>query len=408
LRANWQQFALLVAVNAFVGAMVGLERSTLPLLAEEEFGITSKVAAVSFIATFGLAKALTNLFAGEIAGQLPRKKLLVGGWLVGLLVPFILIWGPGWNWIVGANLLLGINQGLTWSMTVNMKVDLVGPRHRGLALGLNEAVGYMSVAGAAYLSGIIASHYGLRPEPFYLGIGFAAIGLALSTFFVQDTSRFVALEASHRPVESRISLSKMFAEVSWRQRRLWGVTQAGFVNNLNDGLIWGIFPLFFGSKGLSIERIALLAATYPLVWGSLQVITGWLSDITGRKPMIVFGMLIQGFAIWLAIASDSFVVWMVAVGLVGLGTAMVYPTLLASIGDAVHPEMRSSALGVYRFWRDAGAIAGALLGGTLADSLGFSTAVQVVAALTIISGLLAGMTLKDDWTARPQKMGVTP
>src|SRR5688572_13750080 len=229
--------------------MVGLERSNLPLLAEEEFGITSKVAAVSFIATFGLAKALTNLFAGELAGRLPRKNLLVAGWLVGLPVPFVLMWGPSWNWIVGANLLLGINQGLTWSMTVNMKVDLVGPRHRGLALGLNEAAGYMAVAGAAYLSGVIASHYGLRPEPFYLGIGFAAIGLALSAIFVQDTSRFVALEASRHPVESRISLAKMFAEVSWRQRRLWGVSQAGFVNNLNDGLIWVYFRSFSRLRG---------------------------------------------------------------------------------------------------------------------------------------------------------------
>ena len=408
LRANWRQFALLVAVNAFVGGMVGLERATLPLLAEEEFGITSKVAAVSFIATFGLAKAFTNLFAGELAGVMSRKNLLVVGWILGVPVPFVLMWGPSWSWIVAANLLLGINQGLTWSMTVNMKVDLVGSRQRGLALGLNEAAGYMAVAGAAYLSGIIAASYGLRPEPFYLGVGFAALGLALSAVFVRDTGRFVALEASYAPLERRVPLASMFAEVTWRQRRLWGVCQAGFVNNLNDGLIWGIFPLFFASKGLSLERVALLAAVYPLVWGSLQIATGWLSDVTGRKPVVVLGMLVQGIAIWMTVAFDSFAWWVMAVSLVGVGTAMVYPTLLASISDAVHAEMRSSALGVYRFWRDAGSIAGALLGGTIADVLGFSIAIEIVAALTLISGLIASITLSGNLMPRPTSLEASP
>jgi MFS family permease len=407
LRANWQQFALLVAITAFVGGMVGLERSTLPLLAEAEFGITSNIAAVSFIATFGLAKALTNLLAGELAGRMARKKLLVAGWLFGLPVPLILIWAPSWGWIVGANLLLGVNQGLTWSMTVNMKVDLVGPQHRGLALGLNEAAGYISVAGAAYFSGVIAEHYGLRPEPFYLGIGFATVGLALSALLVRDTTPFVALEASSHPAETRLSLGKMFAEVSWRKRRLWGVSQAGFVNNLNDGLIWGIFPLFFASKGLGFERIALLAAIYPLVWGSLQIATGWLSDLTGRKPLIVAGMLVQAIAISLTIAVNSFEIWALAVAIVGLGTAMVYPTLLASIGDAVHPEGRASALGVFRFWRDAGAIGGALLGGTLADALGFSPAIAVVAVMTLTSGLVASVALSDKVMAGQTKVEVT-
>jgi MFS family permease len=393
LRANWQQFALLVAVTAFVGGMVGLERSILPLLAENEFGITSKAAAVSFISTFGLAKALTNLFAGHIAGEVSRKRLLVVGWLFGLPVPLMLIWAPSWGWIVGANLLLGVNQGLTWSMTVNMKIDLVGPRDRGLALGFNEAAGYMSVAVAAFLTGVIAEEYGLRPEPFYLGIAFAAAGLAVSALLVKDTSPFVALEAESHKAQARIPLARTFAEASWQKPQLWGVSQAGFVNNLNDGLIWGIFPLYFASQGLSLGRIAILAATYPLIWGFLQLLTGWLSDRTGRRPLIVGGMLLQGVAIWLATLSDSFAGWLASVGLVGVGTAMVYPTLMAAISDRVHPEQRSSALGVYRFWRDAGAIAGALLGGLLADAFGFSTAIQVVAALTLVSGIVAARAL---------------
>ncbi|MPZ49628.1 MAG: MFS transporter [Dehalococcoidia bacterium] len=393
LRANWHQFALLVAVNACVGGMVGLERTILPLLAESEFGITSKTAAVSFISTFGLAKALTNLFAGHASGRFSRKRLLVAGWLVGLPVPFVLMWAPAWGWIVAANLLLGINQGLTWSMTVNMKVDLVGPRQRGLALGINEAAGYMAVAAAAYMTGVIAQHYGLRPEPFYLGVVFVACGLALSTLLVKDTGAFVALEATQRPPTVQQPLRTTFAEASWRRPRLWGISQAGLVNNLNDGLIWGIFPLFFASKGLSIERIAILASLYPLMWGALQLLTGWLSDVAGRRPLIVGGMLLQGLAIWLASAADSYALWMLAVALVGIGTAMVYPTLLAAIGDAVHPQHRASTLGVYRFWRDAGAIAGALLGGILADALGFSIAIQTVAAITILSGVVAAFTV---------------
>jgi MFS family permease len=393
LRANWRQFALLVAVNAFVGGMIGLERSILPLLAEAEFGITSKAAAVSFISTFGLAKALTNLFAGHLAGEVSRKRLLVAGWLFGLPVPFILIWAPSWGWIVAANLLLGINQGLTWSMTVNMKIDLVGPRQRGLALGFNEAAGYMSVAAAAFLTGVIAEGYGLRPEPFYLGIAFAAGGLAISALLVHDTSRFVALEAGQHEAQDRVPLTRTFAEATWRRPQLWGVSQAGFVNNLNDGLIWGIFPLYFASRGLSLDRIAILAAAYPLMWGSLQLLTGWLSDRTGRRPLIVGGMLLQGLAIWLATLGDSFEGWLSSVVIVGIGTAMVYPTLLAAISDAVHPGQRSSALGVYRFWRDAGAIAGALFGGLLADALGFSAAIRVVAGLTLLSGIVAAWAL---------------
>jgi len=394
LRANRQQFALLVAVNAFVGAMVGLERTILPLLAGDEFGVTSKAAAVSFISTFGIAKAATNLVSGHYAERFSRKTLLVIGWLVGLPVPFVLIWAPSWEWIVASNLLLGVNQGLAWSMTVNMKIDLVGPKQRGLALGLNEAAGYLAVAALAFATGIIADEYGLRPEPFYLGIAVASAGLALSVIFVKDTTRFVTLEAGgHQERTEPSSLSRIFAEATWRTPRLWGASQAGFVNNLNDGLIWGIYPLYFASKGLSLDRIAILAAAYPLLWGALQIFTGWLSDSTGRKPLIVSGMLLQGVAIWLVTTGTSFTLWCVAVGLVGVGTAMVYPTLLASVSDGVHPHQRSSVLGVYRFWRDAGAVAGALLGGLIADLLGFAAAIQAVALLTLGSGILAGLTL---------------
>ena len=391
LRANWQQFALLVAVNLFVGGMIGLERSIVPVLAEEEFGIGSKTAAVSFIATFGLAKAVSNLFAGDLSRRFTRRNVLITGWLFGAPVPFILIWAPAWSWVIGANVLLGINQGLTWSMTVNMKMDLVGPRRRGLALGFNEAAGYLSLAAAAFMTGIIAERYGLRPEPFYMGIAFAALGLGLSVLLVRDTTRFVAAEAAGHPLASSQppSLRRSFADTTWRGPHLLGITQAGFVKNLNDSLAWGIFPLFFASQGLSLDRIATLAAVYPMVWGVLQLGTGWGSDLVGRKPLIVAGMVLQGVAISIAGVVGSFGGWVVAVSLLGLGTALVYPTLLAAIGDAVPPEERATALGVYRFWRDAGAVVGALAAGALADLFGFGVAIQSVAALTVASGVVA-------------------
>ena len=399
--ANWRQFALLVAVNAFVGGMIGLERTILPLLAEAEFGIASKTAAVSFIATFGLTKAITNLLAGRLSDRFSRRSVLIAGWLFGLPVPFILIWAPSWSWVIGANALLGVNQGLAWSMTVNMKVDLAGPRRRGLALGLNEAAGYLAVAAAAYLTGVIGEQYGLRPEPFYLGIVFAAAGLALSVLFVRDTAPYVALEsrgesATHLPR----SFLQSFADTSWRRPHLFGASQAGFVNNLNDGLAWGIFPLFFVSKGLDLDRIAILAAAYPLAWGTLQLATGWASDLTGRRPLIVGGMLLQALAIALVGASASFGGWLAAAILLGVGTALVYPTLLAAVSDAVHPEERATSLGVYRFWRDAGLVAGALTAGALADLFGFVVSIQVVAALTAASGILAAVRLQ---TMRPTR-----
>jgi Arabinose efflux permease len=395
LGANWRQFALLIAVNAFVGGMVGMERTVLPLLAGEEFGIASKTAAISFVATFGFAKALANLFAGPLSEKYSRRRILIAGWILAIPVPFVLILAPSWGWIIGANALLGLNQGLAWSMTVNMKVDLVGPSRRGLALGLNEAAGYLSVAAAAFATGVIADRYGLRPEPFYLGIVFAACGLGLSVLFVKDTRPHVAVETEQHEVEEATTLSAAFARTSWHDSRLFGISQAGFVNNLNDALAWGVFPLFFVSRGLSLQEVGILAAVYPLVWGALQMGTGWLSDTIGRSPLIIGGMLLQAVAISLVGFGDSFGPWLIALALLGVGTAMVYPVLLAAIGDSVHPASRATYLGVYRFWRDAGAMTGALVAGVIADALGFQSSIQVVAALTAASGILAAVTLSN-------------
>ena len=393
---NWRQFALLVALNLFVGGMVGMERSILPGLAEAEFGITSKTAALSFIATFGLAKAVSNLFAGNLSQRFTRRRLLIAGWLFGIPVPLVLILAPTWGWVIAANVLLGINQGLTWSMTVNMKMDLVGPRWRGLALGFNEAAGYLSLAAAAFLTGVIAQSYGLRPEPFYLGIGIAAGGLAFSALLVRDTALHLALEPSGLPPAALVppSLRRSFADTTWRKPYLFGITQAGLVKNLNDGVAWGIFPIFFASRGLDLERIGILVAIYPLVWGALQLATGWASDLVGRKPLIVVGMVLQGVAISLTGGLDTFGAWIGAMCLLGMGTALVYPTLLAAIGDAVPAVERATSLGVYRFWRDSGFMVGAIFAGSMADLFGLSVAIQSVAALTVASGVLANFTLQ--------------
>ena len=405
---NWRQFSLLVALNLFVGGMIGLERTILPVLAEAEFGITSRTAAISFIATFGISKALSNLFAGHLAQRVTRRRILIVGWLFGLPVPLILIWTQDWGWVIGANVLLGINQGLTWSMTVNMKMDLVGPRWRGLALGFNETAGYVALAAAAFLTGVIAQSYGLRPEPFYLGIGIAAIGLALSVFLVRDTAPYLALETARQSaldpnaVSNPVSLRRSFADTTWRRRDLFGITQAGFIKNLNDGLAWGIFPLLFASHGLDLDRMGILVAIYPMVWGSLQIGSGWISDVLGRTPLIVTGMLLQGGAICLAGLVTSFGPWAGAMVLLGLGTAMVYPTLLAAIGDAVPSRERATSLGVYRFWRDAGFVAAALSAGGIADLFGLRAAIFSVGALTILSGIVASLTLQDN-RGNPQR-----
>jgi MFS family permease len=419
LRENWRQFWLLVLVNAFVGAMVGLERTVLPLLAEAEFGLASKGAVLSFIATFGVVKAATNFFAGRLGDIYGRKRVLLAGWLFAVPVPFLVMWAPTWGWIVFANVLLGINQGLAWSITVIMKIDLVGPRQRGLAMGLNEFAGYLAVAFSALATGWLAEAYGLRPEPFYMGIAFAAAGLGITILFVRETQHHVALEAEgfaslagperaagsgadpaaggpSRHLEDVTTpkydsadpgTREIFARASWRDPALSSASHAGMVNNLNDGLAWGLFPLFFAAGGLSVGQIGVLSFLYPAVWGLFQLWTGALSDRWGRKWLIAGGMMLQGFALAAVAVGNSFAGWAAAAVTLGLGTAMVYPTLLASIGDVAHPRWRGSAVGVYRLWRDGGYAVGALLAGFLADLFGMALAIGAIAVLTFLSGV---------------------
>ncbi|MEZ0336181.1 MAG: MFS transporter [Gemmatimonadales bacterium] len=407
LRANWRQFWLLVLVNAFVGAMVGMERTVLPLLAQAEFGLASKSAVLSFIATFGVVKALTNFLASRLSDIYGRKHVLLAGWLVGLPVPFLVIWAPSWSWIVFANVLLGLNQGLAWSTTVTMKMDLVGPEQRGLAMGLNEFAGYLAVALAALSTGYLAQAYGLRPEPFYLGIACAAAGLALSLLFVRETRHHVALEAKDFPSHSdlaghraELSARQIFARASWRDPALSSTSHAGMVNNLNDGLAWGLFPLFFAAAGLDVAQIGTLSFTYPAVWGLLQLFTGALSDRWGRKRLIAGGMLVQSGALAGIALVRGFWPWVGMAVLLGVGTAMVYPTLLAAVGDVAHPRWRASAVGVYRLWRDSGYAVGALLAGALADLFGMAWSIGAVALLTFASGLLVIVRMPETLRSR--------
>lgn len=404
LRANWSQFALLVLVNAFVGGMVGIERAILPLLAESEFGLASKTAILSFIVSFGIVKALANLFAGRLSDRIGRKGVLIAGWLVGLPVPLIIMLAPSWEWVVFANVLLGINQGLCWSTTVIMKIDLVGPARRGLAMGLNEAAGYVAVSLAALASGYLAATYALRPQPFYLGIAFAIAGLILSVFFVRETHGHARHESSlHNgaaPPAGQPSFAQILLLTSWKDRALFAVSQAGMVNNLNDGLAWGLFPLVFAAAGLTVGQIGLLAAIYPGVWGLAQLGTGALSDRLGRKGLIVAGMWVQAIGIGLVVLMPGFLPWAGAMVLLGLGTALVYPTLLAAVSDVAHPEWRASAVGVYRLWRDGGYALGALLAGVLADLLGVSWAIAAVALLTFASGVVALIRMYETLPAK--------
>jgi MFS family permease len=401
LRENWQQFALLVIVNAFVGGMVGLERTLLPLLAENEFGLVSKTAVLSFIITFGLVKAIANLFAGQISDRFGRKGALILGWLFGLPVPFIVMFAPSWGWIIFANILLGINQGLAWSTTVIMKIDLVGPKQRGLAMGLNEAAGYIFVSLAAFASSYIAAATSLRPEPFYLGVVFALLGLGLSIFFVHETQGHVQHESKLQQnekkdnQENKLSFREIFVFTSWKNKALFSASQAGMINNLNDGLAWGLFPLFFAAGGLSLEQIGILTATYPAVWGIVQLGTGALSDRWGRKWMIVTGMCLQGTAILAIALSSSFISWLLAAIVLGFGTALVYPTLLATISDVAHPEWRASSVGVYRLWRDSGFAVGALIAGILADIFGMNWAIAAIGLLTIFSGVIVAIVMYE-------------
>ncbi|WP_433003382.1 MFS transporter [Kribbella sp. CA-294648] len=392
LRANLAQFVLLVAVNALVGGMLGQERIVLPLLADQTFGLTKYTGALTFILAFGAVKAATNFFAGTWSDRYGRKPVLVAGWLIGLPVPLMLIWAPNWGWVIAANVLLGINQGLTWSTTVIMKIDLVGPARRGLAMGLNEAAGYLAVAATAMATGYLADAYGLRPAPFLLGAAFAALGLGLSTLAVRETRGHAHHEAGHA---AAASTGQVFKRTSFSEPALSSASQAGLVNNLNDGMAWGLFPILFAAHGLSIARIGLLGALYPAVWGFAQLATGALSDRWGRKWLIATGMLLQAVALALVAAGDTFGQWIVAVTLLGLGTAMVYPTLLATIGDVAHPAWRARAVGVYRLWRDGGFAAGALLAGVVADLWGIPTAVWTVAALTALSGLVVAARMYE-------------
>ncbi len=396
LRANWRQFALLILINAFVGGMVGIERTVVPLIGPEEFGITSTTLVVSFIVSFGVVKAFANLVSGQLADVWGRKRVLILGWLFGLPVPFMIMWAPSWSWVVAANALLGINQGLAWSMTVIMKVDLVGPKSRGLAVGLNEFAGYLAVGVTAFLTGYLAAHYGLRPVPIYLGLGYAFFGTILSILLVRDTRGHVLAEIGGRRQETpAVSFWQVFALTSFRDRHLFAVSQAGLVNNLNDGMSWGIFPLFFAASGLGVERIGILKAVYPAAWGILQTVTGPLSDRWGRKGLIVAGMWVQAAALLLTALSTGFAYWLAGSLLLGAGTAMVYPSLIAAVSDASHPTWRARSLSVYRFWRDLGYAIGALSAGLIADLLGLSWAIGIIAGLTFLSGAVAALLMRD-------------
>ena len=396
LRANASQFGLLVTVNALVGGTLGQERTVLPLLAKDVFGLTGLTSALTFIFAFGIVKALTNVIAGVLADRYGRKPVLVAGWLIGLPVPLLLIWAPSWGWVIVANVLLGVNQGLTWSLAVIMKIDLVGPARRGLAMGFNEAAGYGGVALTALVTGYLAERYGLRPAPFLLGLAYVALGLGLSSLAVRETRGHVEHESLTATTSTpALSTREVISVTSIKDPALSAASQAGMVNNANDGLAWGLFPVLFATVGLSVGQIGLLVALYPAVWGAGQLITGALSDRVGRKSLIVSGMLVQALALALVALGHTVTVWAVATVALGAGTAMVYPTLLAAVGDVAHPSWRAQSVGVYRCWRDGGFAVGAVLSGVVADLYGLRPAVWVVAALTAVSGLVVAVRMYE-------------
>jgi MFS family permease len=385
LKENWQQFTLLVVINAFVGGMAGLERSILPRIAEVEFHMAVKTAILSFIIVFGIVKALTNYFAGALANKIGRKNLLTSGWLIGIPVPILLIYANGWNWIVAANVLLGINQGLTWSSTVVMKMDLAGEKQRGLAMGLNEFAGYLAVAVVAFFTGWIASNYGLRPYPFYIGIVLALAGFFGSWLFVKDTRHHIAHETTTSKVPR---LKSVFRETTWKNRNLGSVTQAGLVNNLNDGMAWGIFPILLASKGFGLADIGIITAVYPAVWGIAQLFTGRMADYFCKKDLLFLGMLLQGIALVFLPFAQTMIHFIIISSILGFGTAMVYPTFLATIAENTHPADRASSLGIFRFWRDLGYAIGAILTGIIADVFSVNTSILAIGALTIGSATI--------------------
>jgi MFS family permease len=396
LRANLAQFCLLVTVNALVGGMVGQEQTVLPLLARQEFHLSGYTFLLTYVLAFGVTKAATNYFAGTWSDRFGRKPVLLAGWLIAIPVPLLLIWAPSWGWVIAANVLLGINQGLTWSTTVIMKIDLVGPRQRGLAMGFNEAAGYGAVAVTAVVAGYLAARYGLRPAPFLLGLSYALIGLGLCAVFVRETRGHAQLEATqHVNAAPALSNREIFTRTSFTEPALSSASQAGLVNNLNFGLSWGLFPILFATTGMPVDRIGIVIAVYPAVWGIGQIATGALSDRWGRKNLITAGMLTQAAALALVAIGDSFTWWILASALLGAGTAMVYPTLLAAIGDVAHPLWRARAVGVYRLWRDSGYAVGAIIGGVTADLWGLRAAISAAAAITVASGLAVAVRMYE-------------
>lgn len=385
LMENWKQFSILVLINAFVGGMVGLERTILPEIAEDEFGIAARTAIFSFIVVFGITKALSNYFAGRFAQQYGRKNMLIVGWLFGLPVPLILMLAGSWNWIIFANVLLGINQGLAWSANVIMKIDIAGKKDRGLAMGLNEFSGYLAVGILAFLTGWVASEFGLRPYPFYLGVGLAIVGLMMSVLLVKDTEPWVNLESEDSTRKK--SSDNLFWKTSWGDRNLFAVTQSGLSTNLKDGMAWGAFPLYLSTAGLNLTQIGVITAIYPAFWGLFQVATGKLSDYTGRKQMLVAGMLTQAASLLIFPFLSHFYSFLIAAATLGIGTAMVYPTFLAAVADLVHPQDRAESIGAFRLWRDLGYAVGAVLTGLIADFFDLSYAIMATGVITLLSGL---------------------
>jgi len=391
LKENWKQFTLLVIINGFVGGMVGLERSILPQIAEKEFAIAAKTAILSFIIVFGIVKAITNYYTGILANKFGRKKLLVAGWIIAIPIPFILMFAANWNWIIAANVLLGINQGLTWSSTVVMKIDLVGEKQRGFAMGLNEFAGYIAVALVAFLTGWIASEYGIRPYPFYIGIGLVFLGLAGSIFFIKDTKHHVAKETVNNVIPR---LKNIFRDTSWKNKNLGSVTQAGLINNLNDGMAWGIFPILLASKGFTIGEIGIVTAIYPAVWGIGQLFTGKMADKFCKKDMLYIGMLLQAIALVVLVFANSMVHFVVLSSILGWGTAMVYPTFLATVAENTHPLDRAKSIGIFRLWRDLGYAIGAILTGIIADLVSINAAIIFIGLLTFASSLIIQYRMK--------------